>query len=202
MTDREWSGHDGSTRTRLLLVAGVAVAAVGGALTLRPSLVSGGWLPSVLAVAVWGVALAAAAAVALGRLASDADDDGGLPAASERVACPVPGDDVGQRVAAVGASERDAAERDAIRERVRRVAVATLVSRQDCSPAVARQRVADGTWTDDPEARRLFDPDTRHEGVERAFDGRFASAVDAVVALGSEDDPPATDQTDEGGEHA
>lgn len=192
------------TGRRVLVGVGVAAAAAGVALTLRPGLVSGGFLTSAFVVGVWAVAFGGAAYAGFVRLTASGVDDGGLPNASERPDCPVPGDDVGERVAAVGASDRDAAERDVIRDRVRRAAVATLVRERGLTPAAARRRLAGSTWTDDPEAARLFDRDTRHEGVESDFDVRFASAVDALARL-SFDDRTADGESstaDDGGERA
>lgn len=49
---------------------------------------------------------------------------------------------------------------DAFRERLRTAAIAAEMHRRDCSAATARERVADGRWTDDDVAARFLRVDS------------------------------------------
>lgn len=80
-----------------------------------------------------------------------------------------------------------------LRERLRDAAVETLVVRGECPPDAAKERVAAGTWTDDPVAADFLGDDAsrlalrRRVGLwvrrESAFAYRVCRAVDAVTAL-------------------
>ncbi|WP_436929675.1 DUF7269 family protein [Halosimplex halobium] len=172
-----------SRRRRVLLAVGVAAVAAGLVLTVRPGLVTFDWA-TLVTLGVWFAALAGVGLAAVERFERDDAPAGGLPRVGERPDYGVPGDDLATAVSAVGASERDAAERDRIRERLRGAAVDALERFAGLDPDTAERRVADGSWTDDPEAAALFaGDDSIHEGVEADFDRRAERAAAAVARL-------------------
>lgn len=167
---------------RFLVPVGVLAAAVGGAFTLRPGLVPDLPLATLFVLGVWAVGLAGAGLAVLGRLADRGPGTGRLPTAGERPDYPVPGDDLAGRVASVGASERDAAERDRVRERVRDAAVAVIGRCEGPTDVDAQARIDAGDWTDDAEAAALFTGgDGRHDHVETGFATRVERAAAAVA---------------------
>lgn len=172
-------------RRDVLLAFGAIAVLCGVVFTLRPGLVRFD-AATALTLGIWVVALVGVAVAALDRADGRGDDAGALPRAGERPAYDAPGDDIAAAVDAAGAGERDAAERDRIRRRLRTSAVAALVRFAGVSPDAAERRVSDGSWTDDAEAAALFadDRDERvHEGVEPNFDGRARRAAGAIARL-------------------
>lgn len=169
-------------RRQLLLPVGLLAVGVGIVLTFRPGLVPGGFVTTLFVLCVWTLALGGTAVAVVSRLSDDVEERDRLPTASERPAYRVPGDALGDRTAAVGASERHAAERDRIRARVRAAAVAVLARREGHSPAEAGRRVDDGRWTDDADSSALFTGgDSQHDHVETAFARRVERAADEIV---------------------
>ncbi|MFB6140617.1 MAG: hypothetical protein ABEJ26_09310 [Halosimplex sp.] len=171
-------------RRRVCFGVGAVAVLAGIALTLRPGIV-GSNLATALTLAVWAVALAGVGAAVYARLGSDGTPDGALPTAGERPRYDAPGDDIAAAVDSVGVGERDAAERDRIRERLRAGAVHALERYEGVARAEAAERVADGDWTDDPAAAALFAgrDDSVHEGVEPDFAERAERAAAAVDRL-------------------
>lgn len=100
----------------------------------------------------------------------------------------VPGTKFDRELAAIpGYSQRGADDRDAVRERLRELAVAHLVRETGCSTAAAHDRLDAGTWIDDPVAAALFtdaDPPVRSQ-VRALLGGQsaFHRRVDRVVAV-------------------
>ena len=136
---------------RLLLGVGFASVGAGLLVLLTPvaAPVSVPVLPALGLVAL--AALAVGGLVALGRSAEGARTyDLPDPTAGVRA----PGDAFDERLAAV--SVRDTADRAEIRDRLRAVAVTVLVDTTAPDRATARERLAEGTWTDDPQARAFF----------------------------------------------
>lgn len=175
-------------RRSLLLALGFVAVLAGVTLTLRPGLVTFDFA-TLLTLGIWTVALVGVGLAAFERFESGDDAAGALPRAGERPDYDVPGDGLAETVGAVGASERDAAERDRIRERLRVVAVDALDRFEEDSPAEADARLADGTWTGDPDAAALFaddGDDPVHAGVEPAFERRAERAAAAIARLGDE----------------
>jgi hypothetical protein len=183
-------------RRRAAVVVGVTAVIVGLALTLRPDLL-GFDLATAFAVVVWALALAGAAVAVHGRLTAGGGTETPLPRASERPDYDVPGDDFAARVADLGAGERDADARDRVRDRLRETVVDAVVRFGGVSRSTARERVDEGTWTDDPAAADLFDDGTGRpggrEGVETGFDRRVERVADAVA-----DDVAELGRTDQG----
>ncbi|MFC7142418.1 hypothetical protein ACFQMA_21590 [Halosimplex aquaticum] len=171
-----------------LLAVGLAAVVAGVALTLRPGLVSFDFA-TLLTLGIWAVALVGVALAAVQRFDGEDDSTGALPRAGERPDYAVPGDDLAAAVGAVGASERDAAERDRIRERLRATAVEALERFEGDSPAEADARLAEGAWTGDPDAAALFADDGDagiHADVDPDFDRRAERAAAAIARLGDE----------------
>lgn len=129
----------------LALLAGTAVA-----LGLAPPLPSAA--ESVLFVAVVLVGGLAAARAVLTRAGEGPESDP-LPSPSRTVDAGIPGDAIDRGLGRI-ASDPDA--REELRERIEAIAVATVARTEGCSPAVARERLAAGTWTDDERAAAFF----------------------------------------------
>ncbi|SFR88083.1 hypothetical protein SAMN05216559_0443 [Halomicrobium zhouii] len=66
----------------------------------------------------------------------------------------IPGERVDERLA--GVSWREGETRAELADRIERAAVATLVRTEGWTPAEARERLRDGTWTDDERAAALL----------------------------------------------
>jgi len=173
-----------SRRRRALLAVGIASVVAGVALTLRPGLVAFDWA-TLATLGVWVAALVGVGLAAFERFERDDAPPGGLPRVGERPDYGVPGDELAAAVAEVGAGERDAADRDRVRERLRVAAADALERFAGDAPGEAERRVADGSWTDDPDAAALLADadDAVHEGVEPEFDRRAERAAAAVARL-------------------
>lgn len=134
-------------------------------LTLRPTLLSG--VPSSLLAVL--VVLVAGGVGALGLLARATDGPSSDPLVDGDGAVRIPGDRIDERLDGVASDER---ERERLRERVETAAVDVLVRRTGCSRAEARERLADGEWTDDELTRSLFD-----EAATPGVGGRLRALV-------------------------
>jgi hypothetical protein len=170
---------------RLLLGVGLVAVLCGVALTLRPGLVQFE-LATLLTLGVWAVALLGVGLAAFERFERDDEQTGALPKAGARPDYAVPGDDLAAAVETVGASERDALERERIHDRLRTAAVDALDRFGDCPPTEAEDRLDDGTWTDDPEAAAFFGSETNdaaHEGIDPDFDRDAERATAAIARL-------------------
>jgi len=195
-----------SRRRRALLALGLAAVVAGVVLTVRPGLVSFDWA-TLATLGIWVVALVGVAVAALERFERDDAPSGGLPRVGERPEYGVPGDDLAAAVADAGAGQRDAADRDRVRQRLRVAAVDALERFAGDAPEEAERRVADGSWTDDPDAAALFaesDDESLHDGVEPDFDRRAECAAAAVARLrarveAGEGAPPSGESRGSGG---
>ncbi|QLH84196.1 DUF7269 family protein [Halosimplex pelagicum] len=169
---------------RALLAVGIAAVVAGVVLTVRPGLVAFDWA-TLATLGVWVVALAGVALAAFERFESDDGPPGALPRVGERPDYGVPGDDLAAAVADAGVGQRDAAERDRVRERLHVAVVDALERFAGLAPEEAERRVAEGSWTDDPDAAALFADreESVHEGVEPDFDRRVERAAAAVARL-------------------
>lgn len=152
-------------------------------------------LVAAVAVAVAGVAVAA---VASGREANQARGD--LPGPEAATTAPTAGDGLDDALAdptlAVPLVGRS---REAVRDRLREAAVATVRRRRNCSEEAARRRVETGAWTDDPVAASFLAegatpdrPATRGRPPARPDDpgpaslpGRLWTALGGGLAFGS-----------------
>lgn len=76
-----------------------------------------------------------------------------------------------------------AADREAVRERVRSAAVATIRRTERCDRETARERVERGAWTDDRDAAAFLDGASRGPGDVFLARRRARAAADAVAHL-------------------
>jgi hypothetical protein len=134
---------------------GTLAAAVGLAAVVRPSLVAGVSLPGALVSLLGLLAVVQGARVAYGRYTADRPREND-PLPERRHVATVPGESFDSTLARVGERGRRAGERREIRDRLRSAAVAALTRYEGLSEAAARQRLADGSWTDDPVAAAFF----------------------------------------------
>lgn len=180
---------------RLLLAVGLALVGAGVAGTAAPGLVG-----ESVALATLVAGSFAAVALALAYATGEARSPGpGRATRPERRRPRVPGQDAEALLAGVTATGRVRGDdaREDVYDRLTAVAVDTLVARYDCTPAAARERLRDGSWTDDPVAAALFvegvDPDwTARDRLRTLWTGeppvrrraRHALAELAAVAEG------------------
>lgn len=114
-----------------------------------------------------------------------------------RYGAPAPGDTVDVTLAkSQGWSRYDRTAKGRLRNRVAEAATDALVATEGISPEAARDRLADGTWTDDDVAAWflsdgvVLSPATRARllfGRRSQFVAGFDRAVDAVAALSGVD---------------
>jgi len=143
----------------------LAVGAVAFLLALSPALSAS--FPGEALAAWFGndyfllATLAVVAAVVLawmaGRRATERIDQARPPDPETVLSAPRPGTDFDRRIddwpLFLG---RRRGDDDALRERLRTAAIAAEMHQHDCSVATARERVADGRWTDDDVATRYL----------------------------------------------
>lgn len=145
------------SRWRWVAIAvGVALVSWGLAVAVAPRLAGGIALTPGLLGVVAVVALLGGAGAVRARLRTDeADID--LPTPESTITHPTPGAGFDDDIAALapGRQLEGARERRAVRDRLDELAVAVLV-REGTSEHVARERLAEGTWTDDPYAAAFF----------------------------------------------
>lgn len=127
------------------------------------------------------------------------DRQGARPPA--RSSLPTPGEDLDATLEAIrDAPFRESVDdREAIRERFGRIAVRVLVRRLGYTASEAKRHLAEGTWTDDPDAARFFsadliDPDDFYENLkasfvdESRFERRARRAASELLAMEGRDD--------------
>lgn len=139
---------------RLLLAVGLSLVVAGLLGTVAPGLVVGDGVALVVLVA--GSLLAVALAVVYARQETQTRPDRWRQ--PEQTGPHVPGRAAEELLAGVTAAGRVTGDdaREDVYERLRAVAVDTLVARYDCTPDEARRRLDAGSWTDDPVAAVLF----------------------------------------------
>jgi hypothetical protein len=145
------------SRVRWVAIAvGVALVCWGLAVAVAPALAGGISLTPELLGVVAVVALVGGAGTIRARLGTD-EADLDLPTPESTRAQPTPGAEFDDDIAALepGGRMQGTRERRAVRDRLDELAVAVLVREGD-SEHVARERLAEGTWTDDPYAAAFF----------------------------------------------
>lgn len=142
---------------RGLVALGALAAAVGLAAVVRPSVVEGLSLPGVMLTLLGVVALVQGGRVVYGRYSADppAERD---PLPERRHVASVPGREFDATLGEAAAWGRrgGVSERREVRQRLRAATVAALTRYEGLSESEARERLAEGTWTDDPVAAAYF----------------------------------------------
>lgn len=168
---------------RRTLVVGVLIVAAGLAAIAAPAAV--GWIPATLVSSAVGLvaAFGVVAAVARRWWASP-DSTDRLP--PETVAVSPPGEEFDRqlRVAGTGETPHANERKETVRQRLHAAATQVLM-REGHSESAARDRLAAGTWTEDPIAAALFtDADERDRSVrELVAETRTAAGRQSLRAL-------------------
>lgn len=165
---------------RGLAAAGVVAVVLGIAVFVEPTLFGNVSLPALL-VGVFGVlALVQGVYFAYGRLGSDGPP--ALPLPERRHVASVPGDEFDDLLwrATSGDVAYNARDRTAVRERLERVAVAVLARTDGIGAETARERLEDGTWTDDLRAAAFF---STRVAIELSLAARLRAAIASNVAF-------------------
>jgi hypothetical protein len=142
---------------RVLVALGSLAAAVGLVALVRPSVVAGLSLPGALVSLLGLLAIVQGARIAYGRYGADGPWEND-PLPERRHVSTLPGESFDRTLtqAADRSRRTGAGERREVRDRLRSAAVAALTRYEGLSEATARQRLADGGWTDDPVAAAFF----------------------------------------------
>lgn len=162
------------------LVIGVAALAAAVVLTLRDGLTAG--VPAALVVAVAVIAAGVLGVLDLLGRSTGGPTTESLNGSDDDVE--VPGTAIDRRLERAAS---DAEARTELCDRVETVAVGVLVRETGCPRETARDRLADGEWTDDELARALFDDgpaDSVGDSLRALVTGRtrFERALDRAVA--------------------
>jgi hypothetical protein len=138
------------------IAVGVALVCWGLAVAVAPALAGGMSLTPGLLGVVAALALLGGAGAVRARLRID-ERDTDLPTPESTHAHPTLGTEFDDDIAALVPSGRmqGVSERRAVRDRLDELAIAVLMREGD-SEHVARERLAEGTWTDDPYAAAFF----------------------------------------------
>ena len=210
-TEASEAGSEGLalTRRQWLLVAGGALLVVGG--------VGAGVFLGSRSVSRAGLLAVAALALILGAWGGYTRLDTGVslrrpPAVSRRAGVERIGSDLEAAIrdAEAGDDRERAAGRLRVKRRLTTLATAVIADRDGCSEAEARERLTDGSWTDDETAAALFtenDTDSRLvrllarrpsvlASARRAVGELAPSVIGAIEApgLGPDDEPSAANR--------
>lgn len=141
---------------RIGLAIGSALVVGGLAVVFVPGLAGGTGANSAYLTAIGLVALLGGGVAVRARLTAG-DSRIELPTPERRQSYATPGDEFDRRLASLTPRGRRKGmrERRAVRDRLDEVALSVLVRDSD-SEARARERLARGTWTDDPHAAAFF----------------------------------------------
>lgn len=138
----------------VLLALGTLSTALGVGLLVVPA--AGGRVGPLVLVGVVVGTLALAGSAGVSRLSTPRERPE-PPRSGEETDATVPGDAFDRRLASLSThSDRDADERAAVRDRLRTLAIDRIVAETGCSRAAARDRIDEGTWTEDTAAAALF----------------------------------------------
>jgi hypothetical protein len=162
---------------RPLVALGTVAAAVGLVAVVRPSVVAGLSLPGALVSLIGALALFQGARIVYGRYTADGpwEQD---PLPERRHVATVPGESFDDTLARADERGRrtGAGERRETRDRLRSAAVAALTRYEGLSESAARERLADGDWTDDPVAAAFFARGAVSPRLRDRLRGVFASS--------------------------
>lgn len=185
---------------RVLLVLGVAFAALGVAIAASPAVTEVVRLPDVPMVffAALAVVLGLSAQVARKRVEFRDPEDAAVRAThlEGRFEPPRLGADIDAEFAD-GGTAADAGSEDArLRERLRLLAVRVLVHAEGCTEDDAYRRLDEGTWTDDRLAASLFSDDVAPParglvaevaGFDTLYERELLRAIDELERLAGVD---------------
>lgn len=141
---------------RVAMAAGLLVGGIGVTLALRPDLAGRPSVGRVAVTVLGGGSLAWAGYVLVDRFRNEQrwltpPEPESFPSR------PVPGDDLDELLARpAGSRQRRLRNQRRRRRRLEAAAVAAVARRDGCSTDAARERLEDGTWTDDPLAASYF----------------------------------------------
>ncbi|RJS95801.1 hypothetical protein D3261_19395 [Halococcus sp. IIIV-5B] len=174
------------------VAVGIGCVLAGLAVVVAPSLAVG-VTPSLLTLV--GVVAGLAGAAAVYERATTDEQRTEPPTPERPLSVPTPGAELDRQLDALGSRGRrfGIGERRSIRDRLDELAVAVLV-RDGESEATARERLAAGTWTDDPHAAAFFaeahaSDVPLEERLRAAFSGepsprrRARHAIDALARI-------------------
>ena len=144
-----------SRSRRLGLVFGTALVFYGLLVAVAPGLARGFDTPELLTVVGLAALIAGGMAVRARLRATNRETE--TPTPERRQSFATPGDEFDRQLAALVSRRRlrGAREHRAVRDRLDELAISVLVRAGD-SETVARDRLARGTWTDDPYAAAFF----------------------------------------------
>lgn len=151
------TGDDRGWRTAATTALGVCFVLGGFAAAVDHGVAAALWINVVVVLTIGFGAVLVGFKLALERLRGErrlADP----PVVETAQALSVPGEAFDEQLARSADVGRHDVQRirSSVEERLERVAVATVMRRDGCSRAVARERVHSGAWTDDPHAAAFF----------------------------------------------
>ncbi|WP_135828537.1 DUF7269 family protein [Halorussus halobius] len=177
----------------LLTTVGVAAVAVGVLFVVQPGLAAAVGVDYAAALLVGLIALVQAARTVQARRASDVRG-AETPDVEAVETVPTPGDEFDETVADLRSGPRRVLvrERADLHDRIEEAAVTAVAERENCSREAARERVADGTWTDDIHAAAFLGGDDAPNvplvdrlklaaSAESTFQLRLRRTADAVA---------------------
>lgn len=145
---------------RVVAVFGVLFVALGVAVVVAPSVTDVVRLPDVpsLVVGVFALAFAVASFVARRHVQFRDPEEATVRASGleDRFEPPRPGSAVDAELAAGASGDEAGTSELQVRERLRLLAVRVLAESEGISEAKAKERLRDGTWTDDRTAAAMF----------------------------------------------
>lgn len=135
----------------LLTAVGVAAVALGVLMVVEPGLAAAIAADYTAVVLIGALALVQGLRVARARRATELRG-AETPDVETVRSVPTPGDGFDDRVAGLRSGPRRAVLRGRadVRETLTDAAIAAVADRDHCSREAARERIEDGTWTDDP----------------------------------------------------
>lgn len=189
----------------LLSVVGLAAVALGVLMVVEPGVATAIAADYTAVVLIGALALVQGVRVAQARRATELRS-AETPDVETVRTVPTPGDGFDDRLAGLRSGPRRAVlrERADLRETLTDAAISAVADRDHCSREQARERVEDGTWTDDPFAASFLggaDAPTPPlsaklrlvAGSESAHQVRVRRTADAVAraaGVGAEGDAP------------
>lgn len=176
------------------LVIGTVLVGIGLAVVFVPGLVGGFGVNPAFLTGIGLIALLGFGVAVRARL-TVTDSQMELPTPERKRTHSTPGDEFDRQLTSLSARGRmrGAGERRAIRDRLDELAISVLVRDGD-NEATARERLARGTWTDDPYAAAFFAEERASEvSLEDRLRAAFSSepnsrkrarhAVDALARI-------------------